>query len=78
VAVAGGMKFLLLRKNREAENGSTWTLFVTERTQRQDQRVSESTRPAGDGAGWLAGVGRHSEPLVVEPIPPGGDPDVPW
>jgi hypothetical protein len=32
VAVAGGMKFLLLRKNREDPNGSTWTLFVTERS----------------------------------------------
>ena len=35
VAVAGGMKFLLLRKNREDANGSTWTLFVTERTPRE-------------------------------------------
>jgi hypothetical protein len=74
VAVAGGMKFLLLRKNRAAENGSTWTLFVTERTPRQDQRrSSESSRPAGPGAGVLAGAARATEPLVVEPIPRGGD-----
>jgi hypothetical protein len=37
VAVAGGLKFLLLRENREEENGSTWTLFVTARGERRDQ-----------------------------------------
>jgi hypothetical protein len=37
VAVAGGVKFLLLRKNREEENGSTWTLFVTARSERKSQ-----------------------------------------
>jgi hypothetical protein len=35
--VAGGVKFLLLRKNRAEENGSTWTLFVTARSERRDQ-----------------------------------------
>jgi hypothetical protein len=44
VAVAGGMKFLLLRKNREDPNGSTWTLFVTERTQRQDRPSRDAER----------------------------------
>jgi hypothetical protein len=37
VAVAGGLKFLLLRKNREEENESTWTLFITSRSERRDQ-----------------------------------------
>jgi hypothetical protein len=45
VAVAGGMKFLLLRKHQEDANGSTWTLFVTERSQKQER----PTRPAERG-----------------------------
>jgi hypothetical protein len=47
VAVAGGMKFLLLRKSREEPNGSTWTLFVTERSQPQERPGTR--RRAGRG-----------------------------
>jgi hypothetical protein len=36
VAVAGGMKFLLLRKHRADENGSTWMLFITARGDRKE------------------------------------------
>jgi hypothetical protein len=38
------MKFLLLRKNREAENGSTWTLFVAERSPRQERPAQQAER----------------------------------
>jgi hypothetical protein len=47
VAVAGGMKFLLLRPNREDPNGSTGTLFVTGAAPgSRDPRVTPS-------AAWL-------------------------
>ena len=44
VAVAGGMKFLLLRKSREDPNGSTWTLFVTERSQKPERPSRDAER----------------------------------
>jgi hypothetical protein len=50
VAVAGGMKFLMLRKSREEP--STWTLFVTARADRRDQ-------PTRGQSSW----GRAAPPL---------------
>jgi hypothetical protein len=54
VAVAGGLKSLLLRKNREEPNGSTWTLFVTERQPREgtfaDRHPRDEIPPAANAA----------------------------
>jgi hypothetical protein len=76
VAYLANLKLLIFPVHDPQPDGPSHTLFVTPRPLRQNQRLSAPS-PRSAGAAVLAGAGHGTEPLAVEPIPPGGD-EVPW
>jgi hypothetical protein len=70
------MKFLLLRKNRAAENGSTWTLFVTERGQKPERPPAydaERGRQTAEALDERTAAWSRRQLIETTPIPPDGD-----
>jgi hypothetical protein len=76
LACLSNLKLLIFPVHDPQPDGPSHTLFVTPRPPRQDPR-SSAPSPRFTGTAVLTGAGRGTEPLAIEPIPPGGD-EVPW